>query len=525
MTLLLLLEFRRHRLLISAWTVLLVALSGGTLSAYQSTYTTPEQRRAATELAQHNAATTMMYGHLAQPGTPAAMFTWEAGAIATILAAVGAVLLAVAVTRSPEDEGTLELVRAAGVDPRSPLRNAVAVLGVVSVIIATGCGLAVGLQVGRVDAVTWAGAMEYGSVVGLTYLLVGTVTVVLAQIAPTAGQARLLGFIAVGGAFALRAFGDTRDIAGLSWLSPLGLRATVRPFDGDRWWVLLVYLAVAAMLVRLAVALSARREYGAGLLRRRNTSDARLEVHSGLRLTAHLARGSVLTWAVGIACVGVLFSAMGSGVVQQSQGDDLGGFLGSQLGRGDLTAGYFAYTGTVVGMLACSYAVLSVLKALHDETAGRTDHVLAVGVRRWAPLAWQLVVIAVASLGILVCTGALSALTGSQLIGGADVAARAFTYVVGQWPAAVAAAGWTALVVGLRPRLSALAWLPLLLSGVLSLLGPLLGVPQRLQDVGFFGHVPDIASTRPDTSGLLVMLVVAGSTSALGLAAIAHRDL
>lgn len=107
----------------------------------------------------------------------------------------------------------------------------------------------------------------------------------------------------------------------------------------------------------------------------------------------------------------------------------------------------------------------------------------------------------------------------------ADVAARAFSSVAGRWPAAVAAAGWTALVVGLRPRLTLLAWLPLVLSGLLALLGPLLGLPQRLRHLGVFGHVPDIAAPSPDVDGLLVLLVLAGCASVLGLAGNAHRDL
>jgi hypothetical protein len=81
---LLALMVRRHRVQIASWLVLLVALTSATVSAYQSTYSTPEQRRTATELAQHDPATTLMYGHLADPGSAALMFAWEMGAIATI---------------------------------------------------------------------------------------------------------------------------------------------------------------------------------------------------------------------------------------------------------------------------------------------------------------------------------------------------------------------------------------------------------------------------------------------------------
>lgn len=178
---------RRHRALLASWLVLLVALSGGTVSAYQSTYTTPDQRRTATELAQHNVATTLLYGNLADRGSPASMFNWEIGAIATILAALMAVLVATFLTRAAEDDGTLEVVRSSGVDPRVPLRAALTVLLIVAATLAIGCAVAVGLSVGHVDGVTWPGVVAFGAVVGLTFLLVGDLTVVLSNSLPPPG--------------------------------------------------------------------------------------------------------------------------------------------------------------------------------------------------------------------------------------------------------------------------------------------------------------------------------------------------
>ena len=525
MIILMRLMIRRHRVLITSCLVLLVTLTGATASAYQSTYPTPEQRRTATELAQHSAATTLMYGNLADPGTPALMFAWEIGAIATILAAIMAVLVAISLTRAAEDDGTLELVRTTGIDARVPLRSAFAMLGGIAAILTLGCAGGLGLAVGHVDAVTWSGAVAFGAVVGLTFLTVGALAVVLAQVAATAGGAHVLGFGAVAVAFGIRAFADTRHAGLLNWLTPLGLRATVRPFADNRWWPMAAYVVVALALCRLATFLSARREYGAGLVRRRDLRGTRLNIHSCLGLAARLARRPILTWSVAIACLGALFSAMGSGVVQQSRRGDVGGFLGSQLGTGNPVAGYFGYCGTVVGMAVTSFAVLSVLRSRRDEVDGLTDHVLATGVRRWAPLAWQVAVTAAGTLAILVVTGVLSAVIAPAVISGPDVAVRAFDYTVGQWPAAMVAAGWTALLIGLWPRLTGLAWLPLIVGGVLALLGGLLGVPRSVRDLGIFQHVPDIAGPSPDVRGLLVLLAVSGAALLLGLVGITRRNI
>jgi len=519
------LMLRRHRLLIVSWLVLLIALTGATVSAYQSTYATPSQRRAAVQLAQHNPATNLLYGELADPGTPALMFGWEIGAFATILAAVTAVLVATALTRAAEDDGTLELVRSCGIDPRVPLRAACTVLLAVAGALALGCTTALGLSVGHVDAVTWQGAVAFGAVLGLTFLLTGALTVVLALVAPTATGTRVLGFAGVGVAFAVRAFADTQHVTWLNWWTPLGLRATVRPFADARWWALGVVAVVALALCRLAVALSGRRQYRAGLVRGRDRRDGRLNVRSTFGLAARLARSSVLTWTVGVGGIGMLFAAMGSDVTQQSRGGDLGGFLGAQLGDTDPVAGYFAYSGTVIGILVASYAVLSVLRSRHDEEHGLTDQILATGTRRWAPLAGQVAVTALGGAVVLVATGVLNVLVAPHFIDGPHVAVLAFTQVVGQWPAVIAAAGWTAVLAGRWPRATWLAWIPLLTSGVLALLGQLLGIPQAGRDLGIFQHVPDVTAPNPSMVALLVLLTFAGAAVALGALGITRRDI
>jgi ABC-2 type transport system permease protein len=516
---------RRHRLAIGSWLVLLLVVCAATVSAYQRTYATDAQRREAVRLAQHNAATTLLYGRLPDPGTAAQMYAWEIGAIVTILAAVMAVLIAVALTRVPEDDGTLELIRGYGTAPRQPLRSAVTILGAVAAVLAVGCAVAVGLGGRGVDGVTWPGAAVFGTTVALTFLFVATLTVVLAQIAPAAGQTRLLAFAAVGISFALRAIADTRHAGALNWFTPLGLRATARPFTADRWWGLLPAVAATVALTAVAVALAARREFGAGLIRRHDSRTNRLRLRTTAGLVARLTRSSVVAWTVGVALLGVLFSTAGSGVVQQSREGNLGGFLGSQLNGGDPAAGYLSYCGTVVGILVSCFAVLSVLTAQREESAGLTDIVLTTGVRRWVPLAARAAVTAAGCAVILAATALLSALIAPSVVSGDHVAARSLGYLLGQWPAAAAMAGCATLIVGLRPRLGWLAWLPLVASAFLALLGDLLRVPHAIERLGFFKHVPDIAGTHRSVAALLVLTAVALALSAGGVGGTLHRDI
>ncbi|BCY09494.1 hypothetical protein [Actinoplanes sp. L3-i22] len=516
---------RRHRLTLTSWLSLLIAMSAGTVTAYQDTYADERQRRLAVDLAQHNAATTLMYGRLPGPGTPAQMYAWEIGAFVTILAAVMAVLVAVSLTRAAEEDGTLELLRGCGLAPSRPLRSAMSILVACAAALTAGCAVAAGLHAGTVDGVSWASAAAYGTVIGATFLVVAAVTVLLAQLTPAAGQARLLGLGVVGLSFAVRALADTRRLSRLNWGTPLGLRATVGPFTADRWPALIVPVVAACLAAAAAVRLSNRREFGAGLLPRRDTRGGRLRIRSATGLTARLDRSTVLTWTAAVAVIGALFAAMGSGVVEQQRGGDVGGFLGAQLAGGDPAAGYLSYCGTVVGIIVGVYAVLSVSRSRTAERLGRTDLVLATGVRRWAPLAAQCAVTAAGAAVVLVATGALTALIAPAVIDGPHVAARAFVCIAGQWPAAAVLIGWSALLAGALPRLLPLAWLPLLAGATLALLGDLLRVPQRVQDLGIFEHVPDATGAGPSVTASLLLTGAAALLCLAGLAALDRRDL
>jgi ABC-2 type transport system permease protein len=88
----------------------------------------------------------------------------------------------------------------------------------------------------------------------------------------------------------------------------------------------------------------------------------------------------------------------------------------------------------------------------------------------------------------------------------------------------MALAGTTALLVGGWPRLTWLAWVPLLASAVLALLGDLLDLPSSVSDAGVFGHVPDAGAAGPDARALLILLGIGAATGVLGLAGVVRRD-
>ena len=135
MTSLLGLLARRYAAWTTMWLFIVGALVVVTMPAYASTYPDEAARRVAVQLAQNNAATTLLYGRLPDPGSPGQLFVWETGTFVTLLVAVLGVLMTVRLTRGAEQEGTIEIVRSAGLGPLAPLTATFVVLVVVGAIL------------------------------------------------------------------------------------------------------------------------------------------------------------------------------------------------------------------------------------------------------------------------------------------------------------------------------------------------------------------------------------------------------
>jgi ABC-2 type transport system permease protein len=510
---------RRYGAWVAAWVVTIGIMVVVTLPAYASTYRDAAARRAAVTLAQADAATTLLYGRLPDPGTPAQMFSWEVGTFATLLVAVMGVLIAVRLSRVAEEDGTLEVVRGAGLGRQGPLVAAFVLLGAVALLLSTICALGVGFRAGHVAGVTWSGAWAFGFAVGGTFVLMALLTVVLSQLVPTSRATRVSGVLLLAGCFAARATADTQDTGWLNWWTPLGLRATMRPFTADSWWPFASVVAAAVTLAGLSLALNARRELGSSILRAPVRQQSRLRVHSPFGLAWRLHRSTVVVWSIATALGGALFVAMGSGVIESARrGQVTGGFLKSQLGDGDPVGAYLGYIGAVIGMVVAVFAILSTLASATDEQRGAAEYLRGTGA---APAAVVAAGAAIALLGsaVAICsTTLLTAVVAPHFIGGSGTAGQVLEQIGGQWSSVLVLVGPVLLLAGWRPRLAWLGWVPFAVSVALALVGRLLQVPEWLVDLGAFDH-PDGFVTP------VLRVAVFALAATIGLTLVRRRDL
>ena len=516
---------RTHRRRILAWTVPLLGLLAVVAPSYVSTYPRLSQRQHLISSLGDNAATRLLYGPLPQPGTIGQLVAWEMGTYLIVASSIMALLLGVSFVRGAEDSGIAELLQACGHTGADRLRGGL----VATAVLAGGFGVAVaalGLaETPFVDELTWQGAVGLGAVTGVSSLCFGLVGILAGEIADSAGLAKLLGFLVLAVAFALRAVANVHGVAALRWLSPLGWKEAEAPYTHDRWWGLLVFLAVCGVVAVGGRLIGEDREYATAPLHERATSDERLRVRSTLALTWHLERRRWLSWTAIGAALAALFGGMSGSLVQLLQQDASTADLMSKLtGEHRLDAAFFSFAGVLLALLVGCYAVLTVLGAGVDEADGLLEGVLACGVARRRPLAARAAVAVVGSLAMLVVAGAIGAgVTATQLDGTA--AARDFAYVVGQWPAVLALTGAGVLLVGLRRTFAVAAWLPVAGSAVLVLMGSVLHAPHWLQVGAVFAHVPDyVDGSRPGT-GVFVLLLCFLVCLPVGVGCHSRRDL
>lgn len=207
----------------------------------------------------------LLYGPLHGTST-GALATWSSS---DLLWAYGLVSLLVVIrhTRAEEETGRRELLGATVLGRHAPLTAALAVT--LAANVALGLVTALGAMAQDLPA---AGSIALGlklAAVGSVFAAVGAVA---AQLTESAAAARGIAVAALGATFLLRAAGDATGTGGaswLSWLSPLGWASQLRPFAGERWWILAVVAAAVVTLAGTAAALSVRRDVGGGVLRSR----------------------------------------------------------------------------------------------------------------------------------------------------------------------------------------------------------------------------------------------------------------
>ena len=520
------LAVRRDRVGLAAAVYVITAAVAGTAYTFKKLYPTEAGRAALAAAGESNPALRFLYGRLFGSSI-GSLTTWRYGIWAGIFVALLAIFVVIRHTRSDEEAGRLELVGSAAVGRQAALVAALATAAAPIIIVSA--LLCVALPLIGLPA---AGSVALALGIGCCGLAFTGIAAVAAQLTSSARTARGIALAVLGVAFVLRGVGDSAGAAGpswLSWASPLAWIQLARPFAAERWWVLVLPLAVAALGTWLAFALAARRDQGAGLLPDRPgrpTASAALRGPFGLAW--RLQRGALLGWVTGYAFT---FAASGAAAVGIGQLFGTSSALEHEFtrlgGQAAITNAYLSALMLLAGLVAAAYAVSVVLRLRAEETGGLAEPVLATATGR---VRWALSQITMAVGGaalLLAVAGVATGLGYGLRIGSAGPqVARMIGAAMGQLPSVLVLAGVAIALFGLLPRASVPgAWSALGLVVLINLFGQVLQLSHWVLDISPFTHAPRLPGGTVTAAPLLWLCALAVAASAAGLAGLRHRDI
>jgi ABC-2 type transport system permease protein len=511
---------RRDRIRLPVWLVSIVGLVYASAAAVEGTYDTPADIAAYARTVGNSPASIVMNGPPTAVDTLPGIVIFEIGSTAIIMTALMAIFLVVRHTRTEEEAGRTELIRAAVVGRYAPVTAALAVVGTASVLV--GAGIAMSLLALDLPA---DGALGYGASIAALGIVFTAIGALAAQVTEHARGALGIAGTVLGASYLLRGIGDIRD-GTLSWLSPIGWSQAVRPFADDRWWPLALSLAFVLILLASVAALISHRDLGAGLVAPRPgppVASPRLSTPVGL--AARLQRGVTAGWVFGLFLGGLAFGSVGreveellTSIPELEDALNLGG-------SADIVDAFFKTAMLILTLVGAGFTVGSVLRLRGEETAARAEVLLATGLSRWR---WTLgsLSVTVAGTVLVIGAGGLGAgLAHAVATGDAGQVPRLLGAALIYTPAALVLGGLAVLLFGWIPRLTLAAWAALAVCLVIGWLGGVLDLPAWLTNLSPFTHVPG-APLDPITAGPLVALAATALVlTAAGLAGFRRRDL
>lgn len=448
---------------------------------------------------------------------------WTKGWMVMALSlAIGMAFLVTRSGRADEEVGRTELLRSRMLGVHAYAAASWLVTGLLSVAIALGIALA-----SAVNGLDPAGGGITGSLImGASIAGVGLfgvgVGAVAGQVASTSRGANALASAVIIGFYVLRMVGDLGNGV-LTWASPIGWGEQMQAYGGNRWWPILLLLALSAVLLAVAALVEAKRDHGSGLLAEKaGPSSAPARLSSPLGLGLRLQRGPIIGWTIAVVLAGLLF-----GSVIDAMNDLLSDADSSisDIVRGTGVPALLSLLAGLIGVITAVFAVQSTVSLRADEASGVLDPQLAGALSRarWA-LERLLIPVVGSAAVLLIGGGVLGAVYGSTISDSSQAAIMAGA-ALAYWPAVMVLVGVAVALFGWLPRVAIpVAWGVVAATWFAMMLGEVFGLPTWLIDALPFSAVPYLPLEPMSWTPLVILTLAAGALVWTGLARFARRD-
>ncbi|WP_228373365.1 ABC transporter permease [Demequina gelatinilytica] len=503
------------------WIAIATVLSASSVLVYPWVFPTEADREGLATLVGSNPALGLIFGPAFDVSTADGFNAWRTLALGGLLTALGAIFVVTKATRGQEDSGQAELLASGVLGRSSRLLTAVAMGLIMSIIVGI---------VAAVVTLLCGGGTEATLLLCATYTATGWMGTGFAAVTSQLGaEARASSSMAVGVMgvlFILRGFTYSVEAADWAlWINPLAWMTETKPAVENNWWPLWLAVALTLVLLVVAFALQARRDFGQGAIAPA-PGPARGRARTPLALALKLNRGTLIVWATGFAVLGVVFGYFTTAITDLLAGDS---GIGQVLASGaqspaDVFGAFVATVVNLIGIFASIACVQIILRVRKEEMDDRVEPLIATPTSRARYYASNVVVAMGAAVAFLVIAGVIVAGFASS----ADIGVtygQAFGQALATIPAVWTVIAVAVAVVGARPKVSIAAWAGVLLSFGLTLLGPTFGLDDWVLAISPFYHVPAVATSTVEWAGLGVVFLVGAALVTVGFAGFRRRDL
>jgi ABC-2 type transport system permease protein len=518
-------NLRRDRVRLPVWILALFLATVSTAGNYKTLYADPEDRASVVKTMDSPAGLAMSGPrHYLDDYNFGAMLSHQMLGFMAIMVGLMSVLIVTRHTRNEEETNRAELVRSTVVGRHAHLTAALTVAVIANLVLAL--LLAVGLSGMGLDSIDFGGSLLYGfahAAVGVVFAAVAAITV---QITPYTRGASGMALAVVGIAYALRAAGDVSGDGVLSWLSPIGWAQRTYAYVDNRWWPLLLCLALAVLCAAAGFVLSTRRDVGAGLRASRLGSPVASDTLSRpLGFALRLHRSMLIGFGAGLFLLGAMYgSILGEAEDMLKNIEQMQDAL-ERIGGATMAESFASMVMIVISVVASVYVVMAALRPRAEETAGRAEPLLSTGLSRTRWVGSHLAVAMAGGTALLLLAGLGFGISGAASAGDSGLFLKLLGAALAYAPALWVTVGVAVVIFGWFPRASTAAWVVPVYGFVVGYLGQLLQFPSWMNNLSPFGHVPQLPAAEMNWTPMVALTVIAAGLVWLGLEGFRRRDL
>ncbi|MFI8323852.1 ABC transporter permease [Streptomyces sp. NPDC085529] len=498
-------------------------MSAVTVGAYRSTVGSPSDAAALAALA-GNPAIRTLFGEPVALHDAGGFAVWRTGTVLSVLLAVWGLLAATRITRGEEDAGRWDVLLAG----RVPVRNVVArhLATLVAWALLAGVAAFTGLVAAGASA---GGAVAHAAGValcGVFFVAVGTLT---SQVFAARTSASGAAVAVLGVSMLLKMVGDgVSDLEWLRWLSPFGMAALARPYDGDHIGPLAVLGAACVLLVVAATAAAGRRDIRGGHISSASgRPPRRVLLGSPQAFAVRRLLRPLAAWSAGIGAYYLLIGVLAVSMTDFLTANPRFAELAAQAGFGGLVTveGYVATLFALLAVPVGAFAAVRLADLAQEESSRRLTLLLAQPVTRVRVLTAE-VTAAVGGAFALTTVAGLATWTGTRAVS-AELGLLAA--LAGAWnvlPVVFLCVGAGVLALAWAPRAVAFAGcVPAAGGFLLKVFADTWGWPTWIGQVSPFAHLAAVPDAPVGWLAAQLMAAIGVLAVAVGAFGYRRRDL